>query len=55
MIPLELKIAAALFLDLLFGDPWGFPHPVRLIGGAADRLEEHVRRIIPNERQLFSR
>ncbi len=51
MIPLELKIATALVLDLLLGDPWGFPHPIRLIGGTADRLEAHLRRIIPSERK----
>jgi adenosylcobinamide-phosphate synthase len=51
MISLELEIGAALVLDLLLGDPWGFPHPVRLIGAVADRLEAVSRRIIPDERK----
>lgn len=51
MIGLELQIAGALVLDLVFGDPWGFPHPVRLMGWAADRLESSFRSIIRSERK----
>jgi adenosylcobinamide-phosphate synthase len=36
---------SAVFLDLLFGDPRWFPHPVRLIGGLAVRLETWTRRL----------
>ena len=36
-------IAAALLIDLVLGDPHGFPHPVRLMGFAADRLERGLR------------
>lgn len=36
-------IAAALALDLVLGDPQGFPHPVRLMGFAAYRLERGLR------------
>ncbi|MBS3732975.1 MAG: cobalamin biosynthesis protein CobD [Desulfobacterales bacterium] len=36
-------IAAALAMDLVLGDPQGFPHPVRLMGFAADRLERGLR------------
>ncbi|MBS0013294.1 MAG: cobalamin biosynthesis protein CobD [Desulfobacterales bacterium] len=41
-------IAAALALDLLIGDPARLPHPVRLMGGAAARLEKPFRRLLPN-------
>jgi len=40
---LTLQILCALLLDLLIGDPQGFPHPVRLIGGLAQRLEAPLR------------
>jgi adenosylcobinamide-phosphate synthase len=36
---------AAVLLDLLFGDPRWFPHPVRLIGWLAARLEQLTRQL----------
>lgn len=36
-------IAAALALDLILGDPQRLPHPVRLMGYGADRLEKALR------------
>ncbi|MFW6284396.1 MAG: adenosylcobinamide-phosphate synthase CbiB [Desulfosalsimonas sp.] len=42
-------IAAALALDLLTGDPARLPHPVRLMGGAAARLEKPFRALLSNE------
>jgi len=38
----------AFALDLALGDPHGWPHPVRLIGRALDRLEELVRSLLPH-------
>ena len=47
-LPLNLSILVFLLgcaaLDLLFGDPADWPHPVRLIGQALDRLEGWARR-----------
>ena len=45
---LEYQILIAFGLDLLLGDPRWFPHPVRLIGGFAARLETPVRDLIGN-------
>ena len=47
---LEAQIAAAYGLDLLCGDPRWFPHPVKLIGRFALRLEAPLRRLIANAR-----
>jgi len=44
---LEYQILAAMGLDLLLGDPRWFPHPVKLIGRFAERLELPLRRAIP--------
>lgn len=41
---LYLLVAAALLLDLLLGDPRGYPHPVRVMGWAIERLERPLRR-----------
>ncbi len=35
-----LEISAAYVLDLIFGDPAGYPHPVRLIGKSISLLEK---------------
>ena len=47
-LPLNLSLLVFLLgcaaLDLLFGDPADWPHPVRLIGRALDRLEGWARR-----------
>jgi adenosylcobinamide-phosphate synthase len=43
---LEYQIVAAVLLDLLLGDPRGFPHPVKLIGNLALKLESPARRLI---------
>lgn len=42
---LEYQILAAFVLDLLLGDPRGMPHPVKMIGGFALRLEGPCRRL----------
>jgi adenosylcobinamide-phosphate synthase len=38
-------IAAAFCLDLLIGDPEGWPHPVRWMGGAIERFEPEFRKL----------
>jgi len=43
-VELYLLVAAALLLDLLLGDPRGYPHPVRVMGWAVERLEGPLRR-----------
>jgi adenosylcobinamide-phosphate synthase len=49
-MPLEYKIALALLLDFILGDPGWIPHPVRLIGGMITRIENPARRLFPNPR-----
>ncbi|MCF8026242.1 MAG: adenosylcobinamide-phosphate synthase CbiB [Desulfobacteraceae bacterium] len=41
-------IPAAVGLDLLMGDPLWLPHPVRLMGLAAERTERVFRRLVKN-------
>jgi len=43
-------IVLAYILDLIFGDPIWLPHPVRVIGYLAQRLESPLRKAIKNER-----
>ncbi len=43
-------ILAAYLLDLIFGDPPSFPHPVKGIGWLINKLEEPFRVIIKKER-----
>lgn len=47
---LECQILAAVGLDLLIGDPRWLPHPVKLIGWCAMRIEAPFRRTIRNAR-----
>ncbi|MEK8022721.1 MAG: CobD/CbiB family cobalamin biosynthesis protein, partial [Candidatus Hydrogenedentota bacterium] len=50
MLSLYHQVLIALALDILLGDPEGFPHPVRLMGRAAKAIEAPLRRLIPAER-----
>ena len=45
-----LCIISGYLLDLLFGDPRWFPHPVRIIGFFILRLEAFLRGLIKNEK-----
>ena len=47
---LEYQVLIALLLDLAFGDPRWFPHPVRLIGRLITTLEGPARRAISDAR-----
>ncbi len=47
---LEIFIITAIVLDLIFGDPRWYPHPVRLIGTLASAMERIWRRGIANAR-----
>lgn len=40
-----LSISAAFLLDILFGDPYWFPHPVRFIGKYINCFEKLVRKL----------
>ncbi len=40
-----LDLLAGLLLDLLFGDPEGFPHPIRLVGKAIEYGEVKFRKL----------
>lgn len=46
-----LEIAAAFALDAVLGDPEFYPHPVRLMGQAIDRLERIARRGADSEKK----
>ena len=45
-----LAIICAFILDLIFGDPPFLPHPVRIIGWAALRLEKTSRSLVKNQK-----
>lgn len=44
-----LDVLIAYVLDLVFGDPYWFPHPVRFIGWMISRSEKLLRRFIKGE------
>lgn len=46
------SILAAFLLDLIFGDPYDFPHPVRYIGNFISKMEKILRRLFLTERSL---
>jgi adenosylcobinamide-phosphate synthase len=48
--PLWLTIPSALALDLILGDPQGWPHPVRWMGRAIEWFEPVCRRLWKSER-----
>ncbi|HET6491220.1 MAG TPA: adenosylcobinamide-phosphate synthase CbiB [Syntrophales bacterium] len=48
---LEIQILIALFLDLLFGGPRGFPNPSRMMRRFALALEPSLRRMIKSPRE----
>ena len=48
---LEIQILIALFLNLLFGDPLGFPHPARMMRRFALALEPSIRRMLKSPRE----
>jgi adenosylcobinamide-phosphate synthase len=52
MINLEFQIIIALLLDQAIGDPQGFPHPVRIMGWLAFRLEKITRKMFPDSERL---
>lgn len=49
MLSFELQVFVAIILDLLFGDPRWFPHPVRVIGFFCNRFEIFFRRMFTSE------
>lgn len=47
-----MEVVLAYLLDLLIGDPEGYPHPVRIIGGMVSHLESILRRYAKSGRDL---
>lgn len=48
MIAYLIPVAAGFILDLILGDPYSLPHPVRLIGKGIQLGEKLLRRIFPD-------
>ena len=46
----SLSIPIAYILDLIFGDPRWFPHPVKLIGKTVEIFEKFLRKIVGNKK-----
>lgn len=46
-----MEVIAAYFLDLMLGDPQGYPHPVRLMGKLISFLESSIRKIAKTAKQ----
>lgn len=47
-----LNILVGYILDLIFGDPYSFPHPVRFIGKLIRAVEKQVRKFAKSKRGL---
>lgn len=47
-----LDVIIAYVLDLFFGDPYWFPHPVRFIGWLISRTEKVLRKLIADGKKL---
>ena len=47
---ISLSILGGYLLDIFFGDPQWFPHPVRIMGFFIERLEDILRHYIKNEK-----
>ena len=46
------SIIIAVVLDLLLGDPYSFPHPVKLMGKVIDFEDKYIRRLISSSKGL---
>ncbi|MDY6785221.1 MAG: adenosylcobinamide-phosphate synthase CbiB [Cyanobacteriota bacterium] len=46
-----IALLLAAFLDYLIGDPWGWPHPVRVMGWAIAHYTNFVKHHLPDKRQ----
>ncbi|MFR3498470.1 MAG: cobalamin biosynthesis protein, partial [Paraclostridium bifermentans] len=47
-----LVMVIAYLLDLIIGDPYSFPHPVRFIGNLIRFTEGKIRKIFKSKNQL---
>lgn len=47
-----IPILAGFALDLIFGDPYNFPHPVRFIGALISSLENKMRKLFSDNERL---
>lgn len=43
-----MSIILGFIIDCIFGDPYNFPHPVRLIGNLISELEKIMRKLFPD-------
>src|SRR3989338_4829876 len=48
----QYSLATAFLMDISIGDPRRFPHPVKLIGFCARRLENYLRIIFPRRLKI---
>lgn len=44
-----MPVLLGFLIDMIFGDPYNFPHPIRLIGTLISGLENLMRRRLPNK------
>ena len=47
-----LSIYTGYALDLIIGDPYSFPHPVRYIGKLISMVEKQIRKITSSDKGL---
>ncbi len=47
-----MSIIIGFILDCIFGDPYNFPHPIRLIGKLISNLEKIMRKLFPEKLYL---
>lgn len=43
-----MSIILGFIIDCIFGDPYNFPHPIRLIGNFISKLEKIIRKFFPD-------
>lgn len=49
---ISIPLLAGFLIDLILGDPYTLPHPVRAIGNLISRLEKFVRKKFPNNLRI---
>ena len=47
-----LSIYIGYIIDLIIGDPYSFPHPVRFIGKLIKITEDRIRKVAKNDKAL---
>ena len=49
-----LSIYIGYIIDLIIGDPYSFPHPVRFIGKLIKITEDRIRKVAKNDKASVS-